>query len=388
MAYSLRLLAVTLLLFSLTNSAVTAVEEDEVDSMLQIMRATGYNLFGNAIATSDLIYEVLTGKSFTFFVPTDSSLFTLDMTNTASDYISTLRCHAIPFRVTFPELRRFNSGTSLPTLFKDHRATVRVERRSSRTSSDDVITVDGERVVLPGLFSSRNIAVHGLRGILNCTSDQESQTASPPANRGSHSSVKNHRHVYPPPSNLSPQTDSQGFRDVDSPKATSPSPAVTENQAETSPSNFFNQIEPPTSGDSSVTFPEPEPPVSRGFSPANSPESVHFPPQFSPAYDLWLEAPTSPPEFSENDDPMAFPPATIYPGEYQGAHMVATESELSSLNDNELSLINKDHLKNAVSDYTPVLSTEDRAGIIKAEPEKSQPLDEATFDCPVRDGWI
>lgn len=367
MASTLRLLlAAILLLFTITTTTVAAVEDDELESMLNVLRARGYNLFSNAIATSDLIYDVLTGKSFTFFAPTDSSIFTLDMTNTASDYISTLRCHVIPFRVPFSDLRRLiNSGSSLPTLAPNHLATVRVETgtSSSTTSSDDAITVDGVGVLFPDLFYSRNLAVHGLRGILNCTSDQQPQMAPP---RSNFSSQINSQANLP---------DGDGFS----------SPAITESQEEPSTPHYSYHIEPPSSEDVD-----------------SAADEVKFSPQVSPAYDLWLEASTSPhfapssepvppAEFSESDDPMAFPippSATTDEIEDLGAdHMVTTDSELDSLNENEVSFIDKDGRKTAVSDYIPVTSPEDMAGIKETGPKESQQSYENTFDCPVTGGF-
>nr|XP_027102789.1 uncharacterized protein LOC113724037 [Coffea arabica] len=401
MASTLRLLAVILLLFTITNTTVTAVEDDELESMLNVLRARGYNLFSNAIATSDLIYEVLAGKSFTLFAPTDSSLFTLDMTNMASDYISILRCHVIPLRMTFSDICRFTSGSSLPTLTAARRATVRVESRSSPTSSDDAVTIDGVGVLLPGLFYSRSLAVHGLRGILNCASNQELKTAPSPVN--------NDRQAHPPPSNFSSPIDWGSSIDADDTEAPSLSPSnlpdddrfnsplINDSQEKHLPSHFFDHVLSPSSGyvdEDSITSTEPEPAVSHGFSPADSPaEQVKFPAEVSPAYDLWLEVPTSPhfapsseplppPEFSENDDPMAFPPSTGDAIENLGSHMVATDSELGSLNENELSLIEKDGRRSPVSDNFPVNSPEDMAESIK-----SQPSDEAAFDCPVTNGY-
>lgn len=308
--------------------------------------------------------------------------------------------------MTFSDLRRFTPGSSLPTLTAARTATVLVERRSSTTSSDDAITVDGVGVLLPGLFYSRNLAVHGLGGILNCTSNQESKTPPPPVE-------DNDAHI-PPPSNFSSPIDSGSSTDADDTKAPSLSPSnlppddrfnsplINDSEEKPLPSHFSDHVFPPSSryvDEDTITSTEPEPPVGHGFSPADSPaEQVKFPAEVSPAYDLWPEVQTSPhfapsseplppPEFSENDDPMAFPPSTSDAIENLGAHMVATDSELGFLNENELSLIEKDGRQSAVSDYFPVTSPEDMAGIKETGPIKSQPSDEATFDCPVTDGY-
>ncbi|CAI9103936.1 OLC1v1002532C1 [Oldenlandia corymbosa var. corymbosa] len=391
---TLRLIAVTIFLF-IVSTTVLSVHDDELESMLNLLRGRGYNLFSNAISTSDIFYEVLSGDSFTFFAPTDSSLFTLDMTNTASEYISALRCHIIPLRVLFPELRRLPSGSSLPTLVKNHRATVRLEN----PTSDSFITVDGVRVVLPDLYYSRNIAVHGLRGNLNCASVQDSRSHSPTGNRNA-----------PPPSFNSPAEIGPNLTatGVDT-KAPSPSPAsslddflnspvANEGLGKPSPLNFSEYIQSPSpiGGDyQDFSSAEPEPPVGGGLPPSYSPAEPNLPPQISPAYNLWLRPPTSTvsapsseagpaPEFSENDDPMAFPPSAI---ESQADHMVTTSSELSSLmNGNELSLTEVDELKNKFPDLIPITATEEMAVMMGRTPwEKCEPLDEANFGCAIID---
>lgn len=354
MASALRFLAVTLLLLSLTTTVVS-VEEDELESMLNVLRSRGHNLFSNAISTSDIIYEAISGKSFTFFAPTDSALFTLDMISTASDYISTLRCHVIPIRLLYPELRRLPSGSSLPTLVKNHRAILRLDTRRSRTSSDDCITIDGVCIALPDLFYSRNLAVHGLRGNLNCTLVQDSTTgnqSSPspaPGSVISHSREGNRRHTHPPPPlNFSSETGSNTSENVQNPEVPSPSatnlhddhgcssPVVSEGQAKPSP-------------------------VVGGFPPSHSPAHANLPPQVFSACDLWSDAPTSSvpspspepgpqPEFSENDDPMAFPPSAT---EIQGAHHKAARAlELNSMDEDEkeMPLIIENELNNESSD--------------------------------------
>jgi hypothetical protein len=121
---------------------VTAVENGELDSMLNVLRTSGYGFFSNAIAMLDLIFEVLAGKSLTFFAPTDLNFFTLGMTDTASNYINTLRCHVIPFRISLADHHRFPSGSYFPTMFNNHRATIRISRLRFMKASDNFTTVD------------------------------------------------------------------------------------------------------------------------------------------------------------------------------------------------------------------------------------------------------
>ncbi|XP_054791457.1 uncharacterized protein LOC129297108 [Prosopis cineraria] len=104
-------------------SSVNSIPTEELDSMLDTLRIRGYELFCNAIVTSDLQIEILYGKndtrshrSFTFFAPMDSSLFALDMTQSATSYIDTLRFHIVPRRLSITNLLGLPAGFSLPTL--------------------------------------------------------------------------------------------------------------------------------------------------------------------------------------------------------------------------------------------------------------------------------
>ncbi|OIW13615.1 hypothetical protein TanjilG_07957 [Lupinus angustifolius] len=135
--------------------------------MVDTLRVRGYNLFCNAILTSDLQFDLQDSNlnnSFTFFAPTDSSLFALDMTQTASSYTDTLRLHVIPRRLSLPQLRLLRDGYTLPTLLQDRH--VSITRRHGA-----VIAVAGVDVVFPGLFYGRDVAVHGLAGILRVRSN-------------------------------------------------------------------------------------------------------------------------------------------------------------------------------------------------------------------------
>ncbi|KAL7176074.1 hypothetical protein ACSBR2_029615 [Camellia fascicularis] len=90
--------------FILSTTTVTAVPDDELESMLAVLRTKGYNLFGNALTTSDLYFDLLAGTPFTFFIATDSSFFVLDMTASASVYITALCYHIVPLRLSLADL--------------------------------------------------------------------------------------------------------------------------------------------------------------------------------------------------------------------------------------------------------------------------------------------
>ncbi|KAM7499181.1 hypothetical protein LguiA_023595 [Lonicera macranthoides] len=250
MAEIFRLFTVTILLFSLANT-VTAVTVYELESMINALRARGYNLFGNAIITSDLNYEILAGTSFTLFAPTDSSLFALDMTATASDYVTALHFHVVPRRFSLFDLRNIPSGTSLRSLDPSH--DIVLESRGS-LANDDVMSVDGIAIAVPDLFYGRDIVVHGLGGIISLRSQIGSNQGPSPmnmtgneSNDTSQSPPEGHLHdAAPPPVDL---VDFGGF--------------------EPSSNDEIDYVP--------VVSPLPEPASVNGFSPVNSPGSVASP---------------------------------------------------------------------------------------------------------------
>ena len=75
-------------------------------------------------------------------------------------YISTLRLHALPLRLTIFELRSLSNASSVPTFLPSHSLLL------TKPSSSDSVYLDGVEVYLPGLFYDQHIAVHGLANIL------------------------------------------------------------------------------------------------------------------------------------------------------------------------------------------------------------------------------
>ncbi|XP_022927853.1 uncharacterized protein LOC111434622 [Cucurbita moschata] len=162
------------------NSIVTSIPTQELDAMLSIVRARGYNLFSNAITTSDLQLDLLSAAdnaSFTLFAPTDSSLFALAMTQSASVYTATLRYHGLPRRLSVSDLNSLPSQVAIPTLLRSQYVSV---TRCHRGSRSDAISVNGINVVLPGLYYGRHVVVHGLGGILSLHSQNGYTYGSPP----------------------------------------------------------------------------------------------------------------------------------------------------------------------------------------------------------------
>ncbi|KAJ1419936.1 FAS1 domain [Sesbania bispinosa] len=145
---------------------VSCIPSREFDSMLDTLRARGYDLFCNAIVTSDLQIDLTNNhtRSFTFFAPTDASLFALDMTQTASSYTDTLRFHIVPRRLSLAHLRLLPDGYSLPTLLPQRSLLL------TRRPASSIMDVGGVRIAFPGIFYGRDVAVHGLAGILSLRS--------------------------------------------------------------------------------------------------------------------------------------------------------------------------------------------------------------------------
>ncbi|KAG9135370.1 hypothetical protein Leryth_007162 [Lithospermum erythrorhizon] len=230
-----------LLLLSLSTSA-TSIEVHELQRSLTVLRSRGYSLFSNAIATSEILDDVVSSHSsatFTFFAPTDFSLFKLDMTGSAEDYINTLRCHVIPHRITAAQLRQLPVTSTFDTLMKGRQIDVEVFR-SDDYGGDDVIMVNGVVVDFPGLYYSRNVAVHGLGGILNVTGGSGGGSGGGGGElNNSLSDVALHRHPPASPANLSaasplpPLNSSSGDSSGgggDRPELNLPPPAVAVNR--------------------------------------------------------------------------------------------------------------------------------------------------------------
>ncbi|KAI8030265.1 Fasciclin-like arabinogalactan protein 19 [Camellia lanceoleosa] len=146
------------------------ITEGELENVTRAMRMNGYTLFGNAIATSDLRYQILAGKSFTFFAPPDSNLFSLDISSDASHYVQSLRYHVSPLRLSISDLRNLSSFAApyLHTLLPHHSLLIRTHNNLPTNNAPLVTTVDGVRISYPDLcHGSRTFAVHGLDGILS-----------------------------------------------------------------------------------------------------------------------------------------------------------------------------------------------------------------------------
>lgn len=80
----------------------------------------------------------------------------------ASNYVSALRYHVVPRRMSITDLLSLPPPANIvPTLASGQDIVVE-QRRSSRS----LITVGGVDIVVPGMFYGRDIAVHGLGGIL------------------------------------------------------------------------------------------------------------------------------------------------------------------------------------------------------------------------------
>ncbi|KAJ0078177.1 hypothetical protein Patl1_36918 [Pistacia atlantica] len=156
----------TLFTFLFFSTSVTSISTHDLDALLALLRANGHSLFANAISTSDLLFDLLSLPSLTLLAPTNPSLFALDMTQTPSFYLSTLRLHALPRRLSWSSFLLLPNGSSLPTLLPSRQ--LRLTRRDGANVVLVVSTIGGGAVqlVMPGLFYSSHVAVHGLAGIL------------------------------------------------------------------------------------------------------------------------------------------------------------------------------------------------------------------------------
>ncbi|KAL6502660.1 hypothetical protein OROHE_024313 [Orobanche hederae] len=173
------------LLLLTTTTAPSTAPFQELETVRQVLTKHGYILFTNAIATSDLQYQLVTPTPtntsacaateeaptslFTLFAPTDELLFALDMSSDANAYIRTLKYHVIPNRRhTFSDLRKLTSPF-LETLLPHTSVLIGKTRDGDvllPNNATVVVMVDGIRINRPDLFLGPRFAVHGIDGIL------------------------------------------------------------------------------------------------------------------------------------------------------------------------------------------------------------------------------
>ncbi|KAL6558929.1 hypothetical protein OROMI_019279 [Orobanche minor] len=172
------------ILYHLLLLTTTTAPFQELETVRQVLTNHGYILFTNAIATSDLQYQLVTTSTntsacaateeaptslFTLFAPTDELLFALDMSSDANAYIRTLKYHVIPNRRhTFSDLKKLTSPF-LETLLPHYSVLIGKTRDGDVVLPDNAtvgVMVDGIRLNRPDLFLGPRFAVHGIDGIL------------------------------------------------------------------------------------------------------------------------------------------------------------------------------------------------------------------------------
>lgn len=159
---------------------VNGIPEEELNMAITSLKANGYNLFGNAISTSDIRYQIIStfNNNITLFSPTDSDLYSLDLVSDSSDYVQKLRYHVSLNQFSFNNLSSFsfsnNLGGSLSnqvsfinTLIPHHCLTITKDDNPNPNENSSFVSVDGVRIVVPDLYTGSRITVHGLGGILS-----------------------------------------------------------------------------------------------------------------------------------------------------------------------------------------------------------------------------
>lgn len=165
---------ILLLITAINTVTITAVPEPEYTSLLSALRNRGYHVFANAITTTDLHYDIITGGNFTFFAPIDSVLYTLDMSMSAADYTTTLRFHVVPHRLRLSDFQQLPYGlSSFPTLLHDHQ--IHVVNPLSLTLP---ITIEGVYISVPDLYSDAHVVVHGLESVIDFRSVNDTISSS------------------------------------------------------------------------------------------------------------------------------------------------------------------------------------------------------------------
>lgn len=164
----LRITLVVVILMSISIMYCNGSSLEEVETMMEVLKMEeGWRLFANAVATSDLQYELLLASSVaaTVFAAQDSLVYALDMMSDSATYLSTLRYHVVPNqRHTFLQLQNLSSSF-LDTLLPQYSILIGKTMVQFDNSSPAVL-VDGVRVSAPDLYLGSTIAVHGIDGIL------------------------------------------------------------------------------------------------------------------------------------------------------------------------------------------------------------------------------
>ncbi|GAB4847706.1 hypothetical protein Ancab_026768 [Ancistrocladus abbreviatus] len=166
---SLLLLSLTLaILFS---QPLAKISVQELETAVESLRSRGYNLFGNSIAVSDILSDILSGDNFTLLCPPDSALFSLDMSTDAFNYVQSLRFHVIPRRLSLADLRDLSSSSPYVESLVPHHLLFVANHRRELTIAGNVtvlefVSVDGVRVSFPDVYVGSQIAAHGLDGSL------------------------------------------------------------------------------------------------------------------------------------------------------------------------------------------------------------------------------
>ncbi|OVA00250.1 FAS1 domain [Macleaya cordata] len=165
--YSQATTVTILLSLLLLTNLVNGVTEQELDTAIAALTSNGYHLFGNAISTSDLRYQIIAGNNFTFFAPTNSDLYSLDMESDASDYVQNLRYHVAVHRLAISDLNNLPPLSFINTM---------IPNRCLLISNNQITTpngifngsfaVDGVPISVPDLYTGSSISIHGLDGIL------------------------------------------------------------------------------------------------------------------------------------------------------------------------------------------------------------------------------
>ncbi|GLT70427.1 hypothetical protein SLA2020_425080 [Shorea laevis] len=161
---------ILLLIITTVTAAAAEVNLQELDAAFFSLRIRGYTLFPNAIATSDVLLRLLSAStspncSFTLFSPTDSQLFSLDFSSSASLYIRTLLLHVSPCRLSAADLCSL-SRPQIESLLPNHGLKIGTLLESKNGCIPGSLTVNGVHVSVPDMFLGSDIVVHGLDGLL------------------------------------------------------------------------------------------------------------------------------------------------------------------------------------------------------------------------------
>ncbi|CAN6460997.1 unnamed protein product [Victoria cruziana] len=198
-------MAASLGLLLLLGITVTVIADDEpplqrVDISVAIaeMQEANYYTFVTLI---QMLRDSIPGNA-TFLMPSDRILARIPVDEDAmSEFV---RSHMIPSPLMYDQLKRFPSGSLIPTYYPSHMLRISTHNRR--------ILLNNIQIVRPNICTAgSSIRCHGINGVLMHTSESDAPAApNPPSTRASPPSRTAAPNISPVPALIPPPAEQDG----------------------------------------------------------------------------------------------------------------------------------------------------------------------------------